>query len=84
MRAINKARKVIAADPDSAAAKTLGDLVLALETGGSFPIGNIYELDYKHYELALEIISSWRLERYFTSKIRLIDMAFHARELHAH
>jgi hypothetical protein len=81
MRSIDKVRKLIEADPKAPAAVVLGDLVLALETGASYPIGNIYQLSYKDFELALEIIKDWRLDRYCKRKNKLIDIAVQSGEL---
>lgn len=81
MRAINKAKKVIESAPNSDEAMALRELVLALETGKAFEIGKIYELDYKHFELALAVIGGWRLDRHYASKFRLIDTAVHAGQL---
>lgn len=81
MRAINKAMKVIETTPESDEARALQDLVLALESGEPYRVSRIYELDYKHYELALGIIADWRLDRHYSSKFRLISAALHARSV---
>lgn len=75
MLAIKKARKLIEANPTSVAAKTLADLVLALESEASFNLAEIYKLDYKHFEIALEILAEWRLDRYYAKKLRLVDVS---------
>ena len=81
MHAINKVRKLIKADPQSTAAVVLGDLVLALETEASYQLANIYDLSYEDFELALQIIKEWRLDHYYASKGKLIDLAVQADEL---
>ncbi len=73
MRAIKEARKLIEKNPESDAAKILSQLVLALEAEGDFHIANIYQLNYHHFKLALEILEEWRIDRHFASKTKLFD-----------
>lgn len=81
MLAIKKARKLIEAKPTDEASLALADLVLALETEQSYPLHRLYDLDYKRFELAMEILAEWRLDRYYASKIKLIDASNQAREM---
>lgn len=81
MLAIKKARKLIAENPTSTASQTLADLVLALESQKSYPLHALYELDMKRFELALEILKEWRLDRYYASKLRLLDASAQALDL---
>lgn len=83
MRAIKKARRQIESDPTSNAGRTLSDLVLALESNGSFELGRIYDLDPDTCTLALELLEEWRLDRYYAGKARLFDLSWQARELPA-
>ncbi len=75
MLAIKKARKLIEANPTDAASKTLAELVLALATETPFNLAEIYKLDYKRFEIALEILAEWRLDRYYAKKLRLVDVS---------
>ncbi|CDN87053.1 hypothetical protein BN948_01472 [Hydrogenophaga intermedia] len=81
MNAIKNARKLIAADPTSNAAVTLASLVLALESEGDFNIHRIYDLDHEVFELALEILKEWRIDRYYAGKAKLFDMSHQVRQL---
>ena len=78
MLAIKKARKLIEAQPADAESKILAALVLALENDNTFQISDIYKLDYKRFEIALAILAEWRLDRYYASKLRLIDASAQA------
>jgi hypothetical protein len=78
MLAIKKARKLIAEDPTSTASQTLADLVVALEAQKDFSLHALYELDMKRFELALDILKEWRLDRYYASKLRLLDASAQA------
>jgi hypothetical protein len=81
MRALKQARKLIEKKPDTAAAKTLSGLVVALESEAPFPLTNLYQLDYDDFELALDLIKEWRLDRYYTSKVRLLDLSVQVGEM---
>lgn len=73
MLAIKKARKFIETNPTDPAAQTIAALVLALECETSIPVAQLYALDNKRFELMLEILDEWRLDRHYASKLRLID-----------
>ncbi len=73
MLAIKKARKLIEANPVDPASQIIAALVLALESEGSISVAQLYQLDNKRFELALEILDEWRLDRHYASKLRLID-----------
>ncbi len=73
MLAIKKARKLIENNPDDPAAKILAALVLALESESCIPVAALYSLNDKRFELALEILNEWRLDRHYASKLRLLD-----------
>lgn len=81
MRAIHKAEKIIESGTDSKEAKTLQDLVLALESGQAFALEKLYELEYKNFEIALAVLGEWRLDRHYASKFRLISAAVYAQSL---
>ncbi|MBH1957315.1 hypothetical protein [Polaromonas sp.] len=81
MRAIKEARKFIERNPADPSAKALAKLVLALESEAEFPIIDIYQLDFERFNLALDILREWRLDRYFAGKAKLFDTATHASSL---
>lgn len=81
MRAIKQARKRIERDPASRSSELLSQLVLALEGEREFEVKALYELDYDSFQLALEVLQEWRLDRYFSAKFRLMDASLAAQEL---
>lgn len=83
MLAVKRARKLIQANPESPSNKVLAALVIALESDQAFPLNQLYTLSYPQFELALEILSEWRLDRYYSSKGRLLDMSVQATQLRA-
>ncbi len=83
MLAIKTARKLIQANPDHPASKIISSLVLALESSGHISVAQLYELDNDRFELALEILSEWRLDRHYASKQRLLDVSSQVQEFNA-
>ena len=81
MRAIKKIRKQITSKPTSESSLTLAELVLCLEEEKSFDLKKLYELKMDDFELALEVLKEWRLDRYYEGKAKLIDVAMQASEL---
>lgn len=73
MRALKKARKRIEKDPASPSSLLLSRLVLALEGQQGFDIKELYELEFDAFQLALELLDEWRLDRFFSAKFRLMD-----------
>lgn len=81
MNAIKVARRFIETDPTNESAQILARLVLALEADGSFELVRLYDLDYKSFQLAIDILKEWRLDRYYASKSKLFDLSLQVREL---
>lgn len=84
MKALKKARKLIETAPDTAEARILSALVVALESDASFPINDLYKLNYNDFELALELLHEWRLDRYYMSKVRLLDLSVQVGDMARH
>lgn len=81
MLAIKKARKFIQARPDDPASIIISALVLALEGAGQISVAQLYALDNNKFELALEILSEWRLDQHYASKSRLLDLSSQVQNL---
>jgi hypothetical protein len=84
MNAIKRARKIVMADPNSPAARTLVQLVLALESETVFPLSELYALDLKIFDIAIAMLSEWRLDRYYARKGKLLDVSYQAQTMLAH
>ena len=41
----------------------------------------LYDLDYKSFQLAMDILKEWRLDRYYASKSKLFDLSLQVSEL---
>jgi 2-methylcitrate dehydratase PrpD len=83
MNAIKNARKFIVANPDSPSARTLAQLVLALESEKEFQIADIYKLDLETFDIAIDILKQWRIDRYYAGKAKLFDLSFQIASLPA-
>jgi hypothetical protein len=49
-------------------------LIRSLCLNSSFNLAELYELNYDDFELALEVLKNWRLDRYTKTKDRLKEM----------
>jgi len=83
LNAIKEAKKRIARDPFTTSAKTLADLVLALESGDPYQLERLYALDLDDFDLAVQILKEWRLDRYYAGKAKLYDVAVQVQGLQA-
>ncbi|MBO9647492.1 MAG: hypothetical protein J7605_03215 [Variovorax sp.] len=81
MNAIKTARQRIERDPGSESSRALVRLVLALQNETSFEVACLYKLDYDTFQLALSILEEWRLDHYYASKLKLLDISLQARAL---
>jgi len=83
MLAIKKARKLMETSPGDPAAQIIAALVLALESEASISVEQLYKLDDRRFELAMEILSEWRLDRHYASKLRLLNSSTQLQEMAA-
>jgi hypothetical protein len=74
MNAIKQVRKYLEQHPDRKASFFLADLVEALGEEREIPLRDLYELDHEAFELAIELIKDWRLDRYYAARIKLFDV----------
>ena len=55
--------------------KTLACLVRGLESDEKFELGDLYKLDYESFALDIDVLKEWRLDRYYLSKAKLLDIS---------
>jgi hypothetical protein len=75
MNAIKKVRHYLLSSPDQASARVLRRLVVTLGEEGQFPLADLYAMDLEAFDLALELMRDWRLDRYYAARIKLFDVA---------
>lgn len=65
MDAINKAQEFIARERLHPDAAIMATLIQALQDESAFDLGALYRLALDRFELALQILDDWRLQRYY-------------------
>lgn len=81
MNAIKKTRKLIQTNPTSESAQTLARLVRALESDEKFALADLYKLGYDEFNIAIDVLKEWRLDRYYMGKAKLHDMSVQLGEM---
>jgi hypothetical protein len=81
MIAVKQVRKIIQDQAGSPKAKTLSALVMALENEDPFDVSSLYQLDFDTFELSLNLLKEWRLDRYYSSKAKLVQASSEAMTL---
>jgi hypothetical protein len=74
MNAIKQVRKYLEQYPTRKSSLFLADLVEALAEEREIQLKDLYELDHEAFELAIELIKDWRLDRYYAARIKLFDV----------
>jgi hypothetical protein len=59
------AEEFITLHPASTDAAILGELLVALREDGAFDVQKVYELNLTHFDVAVEMLKEWRLQRYY-------------------
>ncbi len=77
MQAIKKARKIIEKDASKPFAKILSKLILSLASEENFQIKQIYDLSPTEFDLTIEIIKEWRIDRHYMGKSKTFAAAFY-------
>jgi hypothetical protein len=81
MNAIKAARRIVFADPAAPESRLLSRLALALGAGTPFNVSELYELDLKTFDIAMDMIAEWRLDRFYAAKLKLFDLSLQAGEM---
>ena len=74
MNAIKQVRRYLEQHPNRKSSLVLANLVEALGEEREIPLRDLYELDQEAFELAIELIKDWRLDRYYAARIKLFDV----------
>ena len=75
MRAIKKVRLVIEQDPKNPTAQIFSRLIFSLVEESDFSMKDLYALDNADFQLAMDILQEWRLDRYYMGKAKTFDSA---------
>lgn len=75
MNALKAIRKRMRKDPDAPSSRALARLVAALAEERSYPLAELYAMDRETFDLAIELLTEWRLDRYYAARLKLFDFA---------
>ena len=75
MNAIKAIRKHLEKNPEAPSSKALARLVAALAEEKPYSLADLYSMDYDAFEMALELLRDWRLDRYYAARLKLFDFA---------
>jgi len=78
MNAIKAIRKHMERNPGAPSSKALARLVAALAAEKSYPLADLYAMDYDSFEMAMDLLRDWRLDRYYAARLKLFDFALNA------
>lgn len=81
MRAIKKVRLIIAQEPLNETAQIFARLISSLVDEVNFPLKDLYQLESTDFQLAMDILQEWRLDRYYMGKAKTFDVAMQALQL---
>ena len=81
MRAIKQVKKLIEKSPESKSGQTFSKLILSLESDVEFLVKDLYSLDSEEFDLAMEVLKDWRIDRFYLGKAKAFDAPTHAHAL---
>jgi hypothetical protein len=81
MRAIKQVKKLIEKSPESKSGQTFSKLILSLESDVEFLVKDLYSLDSEEFDLAMEVLKDWRIDRFYLGKAKAFDAATQAHAL---
>ena len=81
MRVIKKVRQLIAHEPLNPTVQIFARLISSLVDEVDFSLKDLYELSNSDFELAMDILQEWRLDRYYIGKAKTFDVAMQALQL---
>ena len=81
MRAIKKIKRFIEKNPQDKASQLFSKLITCLAEEADFSLKDLYELNSNEFQLAIEVLEEWRLDRYYMGKAKVFDVAQQALEL---
>lgn len=71
VKAIHDIRRYLSDHSDSPSAQVLSRLPATLSKEESLPLSELYTLDWESFELAIELLRDWRIDRYYADRTNL-------------
>ncbi|WP_028536895.1 hypothetical protein [Paludibacterium yongneupense] len=73
MNAAKKIRLLIERGEDGEQVQVLRDLVSSLELGKSFNLKDLYDIDMRYFDVAMELLKDWRFDQHIASRSKLLE-----------
>lgn len=74
MDAIDAAEHFIAENPSATESAVFRKLLQSLQEGSPFDLHSLYELNLSSFDLAIEVMNAWRLQRYVRGRVAFAAM----------
>ena len=74
MKAIHDIRRYLSDHSDSPSAKVLSRLPATLSKEESLVLSDLYSLDWESFELAIDLLRDWRIDRYYAERTDLFTV----------
>ena len=71
VKAIQNIRRYLSEHADSPSAKVLSRLPATLSKEESLVLSELYALDWESFELAIDLLRDWRIDRYYAHRTNL-------------
>ena len=71
MKDIHDIRRYLSDHSDSPSAEVLSRLPATLSKEESLALSDLYSLDWESFELAIELLRDWRIDRYYADRMNL-------------
>lgn len=75
VKAIKDIRRYLNDHPDTPSASVLERLPETVSKEDTLALRDLYALDWESFELALELLRDWRIDRYYADRIDLVGAA---------
>ena len=72
MQAIKNVERYLSAHPGTPSTRVLARLPEALAREERLELGHLYALDWEAFELAIELLRDWRLDRYYVNRVEFL------------
>ena len=73
VKAIHDIRRYLSDHSDTPSAQVLSRLPATLSKEESLPLSELYTLDWESFELAIDLLRDWRIDRYYADRTNLFS-----------
>ncbi|WP_199776187.1 hypothetical protein [Chromobacterium vaccinii] len=73
MNAAKKIRRFIEEGHDPQQMQVLKELAAALEMGRSYDLSQLYDIDMRYFDVAIDLLKDWRFDHHISSRSKLLE-----------